>query len=173
MLVVAAVGTFGYNFSVVLPLLAGFVLHTDATGFGSLSAFLGVGSLVAALATAYARGVTLRRLLIGSACFSILLGAVAFSTNFMLSAALLVALGFSGIIFTTTANTLLQLTVPDVLRGRVMSLYILLFAGSTPIGGFLIGTLSNIIGVSWTLFVCASLCLVGVLGAVVYRWRSA
>jgi MFS family permease len=173
MLVVAAVGTFGYNFSVVLPLLAGFVLHTDATGFGSLSAFLGVGSLVAALATAYARQVTLRRLLIGSACFSILLGIVAFSTNFLLSAALLVALGFSGIIFTTTANTLLQLTVPDVLRGRVMSLYILLFAGSTPIGGFLIGTLSNIIGVSWTLFVCAVLCVVGVLGAVVYRWRSA
>ena len=173
MLVVAAIGTFGYNFSVVLPLLAGFVLHTSATGFGGLSAFLGIGSLLAAVTTAYARKVTARRLLIGSACFSILLAAVAFSTNFTLSAALLVALGFAGIIFATTANTLLQLTVPDVLRGRVMSLYILLFAGSTPIGGFLIGTLSNIIGVSWTLFVCAVLCLVGVLGAVVYRWRSA
>jgi MFS family permease len=173
MMVVAAIGTFGYNFSVVLPLLAGFVLHTSAAGFGGLSAFLGVGSLLAAIATAYATKVTVRRLLIGSACFSILLAAVAFSTNFMLSGALLVALGFAGIIFATTANTLLQLTVPDALRGRVMSLYILLFAGSTPIGGFLIGTLSNIVGVTWTLFVCAGLCLLGVLGAVVYRWRTA
>ena len=172
MLVVAAIGTFGYNFSVTLPLLAGFVLHTDATGFGGLSAFLGIGSLLAAITTAYTRQVTLRRLLLGSGCFSVLLGAVAFSTSFPLSAALLVALGFAGIIFATTANTLLQLTVPDELRGRVMSLYILLFAGSTPIGGFLIGSLSDVIGVSWTLMVCACLCLLGVIGALIYRWRA-
>lgn len=173
MLVVAAIGTFGYNFSVVLPLLAGFVLHTDAAGFGSLSAFLGVGSLLAAITTAYARQVTVRRLLVGSGMFSLILALVAFSTNFALSAALLVALGFAGITFATTANTLLQLTVPDELRGRVMSIYILLFAGSTPIGGFLIGSLSDTIGVSWTLLVCAGLCLAGVIGATLYHRRTA
>ncbi len=173
MLVVAAIGTFGYNFSVSLPLLAGFVLHTDATGFGSLSAFLGAGSLLGALITAYAGNVSLRRLLLGSAAFSLLLAGVAFSTSFPLSAALLVALGFAGMIFATTANSLLQLTVPDELRGRVMSLYILLFAGSTPIGGFLIGSLSDVIGVSWTLLLCACLCLLGVIGATIYgRWAA-
>lgn len=172
MMVVAAIGTFGYNFSVVLPLLAGFVLRTSAEGFGWLSAFLGIGSLLAAITTAYTREITPRRLLLGSAAFSVLLGAVAFSTSFALSAVLLVALGFAGITFATTANSLLQLTVPDELRGRVMSLYILLFAGSTPIGGFLIGTLSDIIGVSWTLFVCAVLCALGVGGAMLYRWRT-
>ena len=62
----AAIGTFGYNFSVVLPLVAGFVLHTDAAGFGGLSAFLGIGSLVAALTTAYTRQVTPRRLILGA-----------------------------------------------------------------------------------------------------------
>lgn len=173
MIVVASIGTFGYNFSVVLPLLAGFVLKTSAAGFGGLSAFLGIGSLLAAITTAYTKQITPRRLLLGSAAFSVLLGAVAFSTNFALSAVLLVALGFAGITFATTANSLLQLTVPDELRGRVMSLYILLFAGSTPIGGFLIGTLSDIIGVSWTLFVCALLCGLGVGGAMLYRWRTA
>lgn len=173
MLVVAAIGTFGYNFSVVLPLLAGFVLHTSPEGFGGLSSFLGIGSLLAALTTAYSRQVTLRRLLTGSACFSVLLGFVAFSGNFAVSAVLLIALGFAGIIFSTSANTLLQLTVPDALRGRVMSLYILLFAGTTPIGGFLIGTLSNVIGVSWTLLICAILCLIGVGIAALYRWRTA
>jgi MFS family permease len=172
MIVVAAIGTFGYNFSVVLPLLAGFVLHTDATGFGGLSAFLGLGSLIGALATAYSRQITLRRLFVGSGCFGLLLGGVALSTNFSVSAALLIALGFAGIMFSTSANTLLQLTVPDALRGRVMGLYMLLFAGSTPIGGLLIGSLSNVIGVSETLLICAGLCLLGVGGALVYRWRT-
>jgi MFS family permease len=173
MIVVAAIGTFGYNFSVVLPLLSGFVLHTDAAGFGALSAFLGFGSVVGAIATAYMRQVSVRRLMLGSAAFAILLGAVAVSTNYALSGGLLIALGFAGILFSTSANTLLQLNVPDALRGRVMSLYMLLFAGSTPIGGLLIGTLSNIIGVSETLLVCAALCLLGVGGAMVYRRRTA
>ncbi len=172
MIIVAAIGTFGYNFSVVLPLLAGFVLHTDASGFGGLSAFLGIGSLVGALATAYARTITMRRLVIGSGCFGILLGGVALSTSYALSGGLLIALGFAGILFSTSANSLLQLTVPDTLRGRVMGLYMLLFAGSTPIGGFLIGMLSNVIGVSYTLLICALLCLLGVGIALAYRWRT-
>jgi MFS family permease len=171
MMLMAAIGTFGYNFSVVLPLVAGFLLKTSAAGFGGLSAFLGFGSLVAAVATAYARQVTPRRLIGGAATFSLLLGGVAASTNFVLTALLLVALGFAAIIFSTTANTLLQLNVPDDLRGRVMSLYILLFAGTTPIGGFLIGTLSSMLGVSWALGICATLCLAGVGGALLYRQR--
>lgn len=173
MIVVAAIGTFGYNFSVVLPLLSGFVLHTDAAGYGGLSAFLGFGSLVGALTTAYARQVTVRRLIVGSLAFSVLLGAVAVSTSFALSGVLLVALGFAGIVFSTSANTLLQLTVPDALRGRVLSLYMLLFAGSTPIGGLLIGSLSSAIGVSEALLVCAALCLLGVGAAALYQRRIA
>lgn len=172
MIVVAAIGTFGYNFSVVLPLLAGFVLHTSATGFGGLSAFLGLGSLVGAIGTAYTRTITLRRLVIGSLAFGLLLGALALSTSLAISGVLLVALGFAGILFSTSANSLLQLKTPDELRGRVMGLYMLLFAGSTPIGGLLIGSLSNVIGVPLTLLLCAALCLVGVGIALVYRWRN-
>jgi len=158
---------------VVLPLLAGFVLHTDATGFGLLSACLGAGSLLGALTTAYTKVVTMRRLLLGAGIFSLVFAALAVSPFFGLSALLLVALGFAGITFATSANTLLQLTVPDALRGRVMSLYILLFAGSTPIGGMLIGVLSTTIGVSATLALCAGLCLTGVLAVVTYRQRLA
>ena len=145
----------------------------DAAGFGGLSAFLGFGSLVGALGTAYTRQVTLRRLMLGSLVFSLLLGAVAVSTNFALSGALLIALGFAGILFSTSANTLLQLRVPDALRGRVLSLYMLLFAGSTPIGGLLVGSLSNVIGVSETLLLCAVLCLLGLGGALLYYRRTA
>jgi MFS family permease len=169
LIIVAAIGTFGYNFSIVLPLLADFVLHTDAQGFGLLGSFLGTGSLIGALLTAYMPRVSMRRLFIGSAAFGLLLGAVALSTVFAISAALLVALGFAGIIFATTSNTLLQLIVPDHLRGRVMSLNVLLFMGSTPIGGLLIGALSNTLGVAVTLLICATLCLLGVSLAAVYQ----
>ncbi len=169
LIVIAALGTFGYNFGVVLPLIASFVLHTDATGFGLLSSFLGLGSLLAAVSTAYVRHVTMRRLFIGSLAFSIFFGAVALSRVFVVSAAMLAALGFSGIVFSTTSNTLLQLTVPDALRGRVMSLNVLLFMGSTPIGGFMVGALSDALSVPVALMTCAILCLLGVIVAMVYH----
>jgi MFS family permease len=168
LIIVAVIGTFGFNLQLLVPLIAGFVLNTDATGFGLLSASLGVGSVAAALMTAYAREVTLNRVLLGASAFSLLLGAVAVSTNFLLSAALLAVLGLAGITFSTSANTLIQLIVPDELRGRVMSLYVLLFAGSTPIGSFFIGTLSDAIGVSPTLLICAALCVAGVAGGMLY-----
>jgi MFS family permease len=169
LIVVAAIGTFGFNFSIVLPLIADFVLHTNEQAFGLLFSFFGFGSLVAALSTAYVRQVTIRRLLVGSAAFSLVFGVVALTPVYVISAALLVALGFFGIIFATTSNTLLQLTVPDELRGRVMSLYVLLFAGSTPIGGFLTGALSSSLGVPAALLICAIFCMVGVICALVYQ----
>jgi MFS family permease len=172
MIVMAFVGTFGYNFNVVLPLLSGFVLHTDAAGFGALSAALGAGSLVGALTTAYAKQVTQRRLLAGAAGFSVLLGLTALSPVLGATLVLLAALGFAGILFTTSANTLLQLTVPDALRGRVLSLYWMLFAGSTPVGALLIGVLSRSIGVPETLVICAALSLFGVGVGAAYGRRA-
>ncbi len=169
MIIVGFIGTFGYNFSVVLPLLAGFVLHTDAVGFGALSAALGIGSCGGALAAAYFQRVSLRRLILSSTGFSLFLGAVALSTHFWLSELLLVILGFFGVMFSTNAATLIQTTVPDHLRGRVTSLYFLLFAGSTPIGAFLIGTLSSKLNVTDALLVCATLCLFGVIYSFVYE----
>jgi MFS family permease len=172
LIVVGAIGTFGYNFSIVLPLLAKYVLHTSATGFGSLGSFLGFGSLVSAIVTAYTVHMTMRRLLTGAGAFSVLFGALALSHLFLLSAALLVALGFAGIIFATASNTLLQLNSPDALRGRIMSVYVLLFMGSTPVGGFVIGTLSDALDVSTALFICATLCLTGVVVAVFYHRKN-
>jgi predicted MFS family arabinose efflux permease len=162
MIVMAFVGTFGYNFNVVLPLLSGFVLHTDAVGFGALSAALGAGSLLGALAVAYVGKATQRRLLIGAAAFCVILGVTALVPILNVTLVLLAALGFAGIMFTTSANTLLQLTVPDALRGRVISLYWMLFAGSTPVGALLIGALSRSVGVPETLTICAALALLGV-----------
>lgn len=172
LLLVAAIGTFGYNFSVTLPLIGGFVLKTDAASYGILGAALGLGSLAGALTTAYFNMGSLRRLLIAAGAFSLLLGAVALTSNYLIAIVILLVLGFAGILFTTTASTLLQMRVPDELRGRVTSLYLLLFMGSTPIGGLLVGASANAWGVPLALVLCAALCLLGVGGAMLYQQRT-
>jgi len=171
LIVAAFVGTFGFNFNVVIPLVADNLVKTNATGFGLLSAGMGVGALIAALATAYARRITLGRLLISAAIFSVFLGALALSTSFWLSMVLLIITGVSGITYGTAVNTLLQLNTPEQLRGRVLSINVLLTQGSTPIGGFLIGSLGQAAGVSTALVTCAVLCLVGVGIAAAYGRR--
>jgi predicted MFS family arabinose efflux permease len=155
----------------VLLLLARFVLDTSAAGFGSLGSFLGLGSLISAVTVAYLGHATMRRLLIGAGSFSLVLAALALSRVFLVSAGLLALLGFAGIMFGTSSNTLLQLAAPDALRGRIMSVHVLLFAGSTPVGGFLIGALSDTIGVQAALMICATMCLIGVMLAVGYYRR--
>lgn len=171
LIVVATIGTFGYNFSTVLPLLAGFVLHTDAAGFGALSTAFGMGSFIGAAFIAYSANVSLKRLFIGSTAFAATLGALAFTRVIVLSEGILILLGVAGIVFTTTANTLLQVSVPDELRGRVMSLYVLFFVGSTPIGAFLTGALAAAINVDLALGVEALACLIG-LGIALAYYRA-
>jgi MFS family permease len=159
---VAVIGTFGYNFSVTLPLIGGFILNTSPEAYGVLGAALGVGSLVAALRAAYVRTITLRRLVLAATAFGLLLGAVALTQQFVVAALVLLALGFAGVSFTTAASTLIQLRVPDALRGRVTSVYLLLFVGSTPLGGLLVGSAAQAFGVPAALLLCATLCLLGV-----------
>jgi MFS family permease len=169
MIMLAAIGTFGYNFTVLIPLIAGYVLHTDPQGYGALSSALGIGSVIAALSTAYAKDLRMRRLLLGGAAFSALLALLAVTPVFAASALLLAGLGVSGIIFSTASNSLLQLIVPDELRGRVMSLNVLLIMGSTPVGAFLIGLMSEHFGVPVAILTCAGLCMTGVVVAALYN----
>jgi len=167
-LLTAALGTFGYNFSVVLPLLARYVLHGGPVAFGVLTSSMGVGSLLAALVLAYTGRVTRGMLLAGAAAFSVLLFAVALSHWWAATIPLIVALGVASILFSATANTRLQLVTPPELRGRVMSIYMLLFAGTTPIGGFVVGALADRFGIQAALAVMATICLAGVGAAVLY-----
>jgi MFS family permease len=168
LILMAAIGTFGYNFTVVLPLLARNVLHVGSIGFGGMTSAMGVGSLVAALALATLRKPSRRTLLIGAMAFAALLAAVAASHWYALTLVLLVALGAASISFTATANSSLQISAPDHLRGRVMSLYMLLFAGTTPIGGELTGFMAEHIGVQSTVGIEAAICAVGIAAALAY-----
>ncbi|MGD0765976.1 MAG: MFS transporter [Dehalococcoidia bacterium] len=169
LLLLAFIGTFGYNFTVALPLLARFVLHVQSVGFGVMTSMVGVGSVLAALTIAYTRSATEKQLLLGAAAFSLLLILVGLSHWFVVTLVLLVLLGFAGITFTATANTRLQLSAPDRLRGRVMSLYILLFAGTTPIGSFLLGNVAERLGVQKAIVLFGAISVLGVIVALLYR----
>jgi len=168
-ILVAFLGMFGYNFITVLPLLARYVLGGDSVELGFLTAALGLGAFVSALAIAGQRRATRRALFIGGTLFALLLGALALSDWFYLSLLLLVLTGMANIVFAATSNTSLQLATPDHLRGRVMALYMLLIAGSTPVGALLTGFTAELLGVQATIGLLAALCLVGVaLGFLYY-----
>jgi MFS family permease len=141
----AAVGTLSFNFQVLLPLLARFSFHGDATTYAGLLTAMGVGAVAGALATG-ARGRTSPKLLVGSAA---LMGgltlAVAAAPSIPFAAVLLVPLGASTVTFAAGVNSGLQLAVDPAMRGRVMALYSIVFLGSTPIGGPIAGWLAQAI----------------------------
>lgn len=169
LLLMAFIGTFGYNFLVVLPLLARDVLRVESVGFGGMTSAMGVGSILAALFLAYRRRAEESQLFLGAAAFSLLLVLLGLSPWLGASLVLLVAMGFAGVTFTATGNTRLQLLSPPELRGRVLSLYVLLFAGSTPIGGQLLGLAAQHLGVQAAVALFGLVCLLGVGLALLYR----
>ena len=144
---VGILGLFGYNFTTMLPLLARFTLHAGALGFGILTSALGIGSVVAALGVATAQRTSQTVITVAALSFSVVLILVGLSSWMPLTLGLLVVLGVVSMTFSSSANTRLQIAAPDQLRGRVMSLYYLLFAGTTPIGGMLVGVLADLAGV--------------------------
>jgi MFS family permease len=172
LLLMAVLGTFGYNFSVVLPLLAKYVLHSGPLGFGLLTSAMGIGSLLAALSLAYSGRVTRRTLLAGALAFSVLLLGLAFAQWWLVALPLTAALGAASILFTATANTRLQLVTEPALRGRVMSIYMLLFSGTTPIGSLVVGYVADHGGVSVAVAGMALVCLAGVAGALFFLRAS-
>jgi MFS family permease len=167
-ILVAMIGTFGYNFTVVLPLVDKYVLHRGSTGLGFLTSAVGLGALISALLLASRERAARSTLFGGALAFSLLLAGVALSDWFVVTLLMLLLLGAASTAFGSTANTSLQLATPDHLRGRVMALYLLLFAGSTPIGGFLTGFMADRLGVPSAIGIEAALCLVGVAAGLLY-----
>lgn len=168
-ILVAMIGTFGYNFTIMLPLITKYVLNEGSVVLGFLTSAVGLGSLCAALVLAGRRSATRYQLFLGATAFSVFLGGVAASQNLYITIACLIGVGVAGTTFATTANTSIQLASPDEMRGRVVALYMLLFAGSTPIGGLIMGLLADGVGTQWTIAIFAALCALGVaVGAIYY-----
>jgi MFS family permease len=169
--VMAVVGTLAFNFTVVLPVLAKFTFGGDAGTYGWLSALMGVGSMVGALGVASRLRPT-AKLLVGSCmAFGIVMLASAVAPTLLSEDILIVLLGLTSITFMATANTTCQLTSVPEMRGRVMALYGLVFLGSTPIGGPIVGWISQSFGPRYGLAVggVATVAAAGAMGSVLLR----
>lgn len=161
---VGVVGTFGMNFSVWMPVLAQNDLGVGASGYGAMMSAMGVGALAAGLALAYRskRG-AVRRVFAAASGFCAILIALAGVRFFPLTLLLMAVLGVTMVLFSATANTTIQLRVPDELRGRVMAVYMMVFAGTTPIGALMAGTLAHVTSTPVSMATGASVSLVAVL----------
>ena len=173
LLVIAVIGVislFGINFNVVLPLFATDVLHSGALGFGFLSAAFGLGSLFSALWLAWGnRRPSIQHILTGALAFSVLEIFFALSHLYVLSLVLIAAVGFAQIVFSATANTTLQTVTPDYLRGRVMSVYMVVFAGSVPLGNLFTGGMAHLYGAPIALLIGACLSLIAAIAGWILR----
>jgi len=154
------------NFNVIVPLVARNVLNQDAHGFGLLMSSLGAGAVAGAFGVAlFRRGQPPLAFLVASgALLCAGLAALAAVSHFFLAALVLALLGCCQILFTTGCNTTLQLIAPNELRGRVMGLYTVTFAGMTPFGSLLIGWVAEHQGIRMA---CAAGGAIGLLGVAV------
>jgi len=144
--IVTVVSTVGFNFHVILPLLASNTLNAGPEVFGVLSACFGGGALLGALLSAAFGRASWKVLVLGTGGFSASLLALATVDTIWPAAALLFATGTCFTLWTSNANSILQLGAPDHLRGRIVSLYLWAFAGLAPVGGLLAGWLTDVGG---------------------------
>jgi len=137
---VAVVGTFAYNFTVTLPLLARITFHEHSAGhYGILMGAMGLGAVIGGLVVARRSRPTPEMLALIVMGFGVMMTLVAFAPTVTWAEIAMIPTGSFSIALIATANSLLQLNSSEQMRGRVMSLYSIAFLGTTPIGAPLVG----------------------------------
>ena len=144
LVLLGGIAAFGFNFQILLPLFAREVLGLSAEGYGGLYAAMGVGSLSGSLTLAFMRRRRAIPLMIGGGLvFSTILIGIAASRDLLLAGTLVMAAGYASMLMINTINATVQANVTDALRGRVMSFYVTVFAGSAPLGGLFAGAVAE------------------------------
>jgi MFS family permease len=162
--VVGVIALFGINFNVMLPLYATEVFHTGPVGFGLISSAYGLGALFSALWVAWGNHKpSIRSLLIAAFAFCVLEIAFALSPFYILSFPLIASVGLAQIVMTATANTTIQMVTPNYLRGRAISVYLLVYAGGMPLGNLFAGGLAVLFGTPISFLIGGILSLVAAI----------
>ncbi|MFC6154267.1 MFS transporter [Nocardioides yefusunii] len=173
MLVLAVVfmaGTFGMNFQMTSALMATEVFGKGAGEYGALSTFLAVGSLTGALLAARRSRSNVKRVTVAALVFGALVVVAGLAPSYLTFALLCPVMGFASLTMATSANSYTTVATDPGVRGRVMSLYLMVFMGGTPIGAPLLGWVGEVWGARWTLLLGGSVTVVGVLvAAVLYQ----
>ncbi|HUQ62455.1 MAG TPA: MFS transporter [Acidimicrobiales bacterium] len=173
LLMLVVIGTFGFNFIVVVPLLARFVFHAGPELYGALFSAMAAGSLAGALFTAARRGPTGSFLMGSAIAFGLACILSSLAPTVAWEAAALAVVGVTSMLFLATANSTLQLASRPAMRGRVMALYGLVLLGSTPVGAPLMGWIAEQWGARATLAVGGAMSLAAALVALGWSRRVA
>lgn len=164
-------GTFGYNFPVFISTMSVSVFRASADEYGFLMSMMAIGALSGALLAAGRSRPTIRLLKLSAGSFAVACLAAAFMPNYLLFGLALVAVGTSAQTFSTSANSLVQLSVPASVRGRVMAILLAIALGGTPIGAPIAGYVADAFGARWAMGIGAAAGLVACLWSIVYLRR--
>jgi MFS family permease len=168
LLLAVTANLFGRSYQQLLPVFARDILHAGATGLGFLTAAPGLGALIGAGFVAGTARNLLKKgqvLLAGLLAFSLSLVLLAVSTNFALSMLALFLSGLAFILFSTMMTTIMQLTAPGQMRGRLMSLQMVAMQGFGPIGALLVGAVATVTGTPLAVGAGAALVALIAIGA--------
>ncbi|MBB1482924.1 MFS transporter [Tessaracoccus sp. MC1865] len=146
LVVVFMLGTFGMNFQIFNATMATEVFRAGAREFGLLGTIMAIGTLAGALGATRRANPSLRTVLMALTGFAVSTFALTFAPNYTVYALLLIPSGFFALTVMTTANAAVQLSTAPEYRGRVMAVYVAIFAGGTPLGAPLIGWLGEVLG---------------------------
>jgi MFS family permease len=162
---------FGFPYMTFLPVYAKDILKTGASGLGILMGFAGAGAFTGAITLAMSENRRRKGLLLSVAGITFSAALLTFSVSRVswLSYSMLFVVGWGAVNQLATSNSLLQLIVPDRLRGRVMSSFTLVFLGMASIGNFAVGSLAHYLGTGTALMMSSSLCL---LVSLLIVWRK-
>jgi len=170
-ILVGSFGVFAFSFNVLIPVFVRYTLLPHASdamqvkSFGFMETVRGVGALGGALTVAVLGNARRQRnmLMIGSLLATVLLVVFGLSRSLWLAYATMAIVSYGFVLCFATSNTLMQIHVPDFLRGRVMSIYTLMFIGTIPFGSLFAGWLAKYIGAPLTIVICAAISLLTTL----------
>ncbi|HMS37660.1 MAG TPA: MFS transporter [Arachnia sp.] len=173
LVIVFMLGTFGMNFQIFNATMATEVFGKGAEEFGLLGTIMAIGTLAGALMAARRATPTLRTILLALTGFAVSTLALTFAPNYVVYSLLLIPSGFFALTVMTTANAAVQMGSAPEYRGRVMSIYVAIFLGGTPLGAPAIGWLGEVLGPRASVLIAAVATGLTVLGVLAYfRWHD-
>ena len=172
LVMVFLVGTFGFNFPIFISTMSTVEFGKGSAEFGLLSSVMAVGAVAGSLLAARRERVRFIIVVVASGAFGLVCVVAALSPTYLFFAVVLVLVGVCSLTMMNTANAYVQTTTAPAMRGRVMALYMAIFAGGTPIGAPIVGLVANVWGPRWSLAIGAASGILAALIAVVWLSRK-
>ena len=168
MVVAGVVSSLGLNFQLTSALMATTVFDKGPGEYGVLGSILAIGSLTGALVAARRKRPRVRLVIASAFAFGIASGTMALMPSYASFAAASIVVGFCTLTMLTSANTAIQVSTAPAFRGRVMSLYMMVLMGSTPLGSPLVGWIGETFGARWSIGVGSIASVLVALGALAW-----